>query len=131
MQGKQFKKQLTDKRYYRTKLDLQHTTGRDDYTALKDDIGMQEAEKDEEGGPTRTPNPDRAVKRKGHVDINMKTKQTETQTVTNSGSMRLKVWSMDCLPNKILVSRTDLNLPTTENTYPAEKHTLRKTNPTT
>ena len=77
-----------DKRYHRTTLDPHQTTGQDDFTGLTDDIGIQETEKDERGGTDTLTKPRRAVERNRHVNINMKTMLTKTQTVTNLGSMR-------------------------------------------
>ena len=77
------KKQLTDKRYHKTTPDLQQTTRRDDYTALADNIGLQQARKEAERGQTQPLNAKAAVEINGHVDINVKTNQTKTETVTN------------------------------------------------
>ena len=79
----------------------------DDYTTYTGGIGKPCAGKDKKIRETHTTNPDEAVGRNGHEDINMMMKTTNTQIVINSESTRLNEWVTDFLPNRSSVLRTD------------------------
>ena len=111
--------------------DLQQTTGLDDYTALTGGIGQQGAGKDEEEGTDTRIEP-----RRSHREKWTRGYQHEYEADENTNSDKLGVYAAEgmgygLLLNKILVSRIDLYVYTTENTYYAEKLTPREPNPIT